>query len=53
MAQVLFEDEVAAQLMDEYFVNRKIDREERLNLNAAYMNTVQTMTERNGCHNGE
>ena len=39
-----FEDEATAQLMNEYFVNIKVDREERPDIDSIYMNAVQAMT---------
>ncbi|HWB26924.1 MAG TPA: thioredoxin domain-containing protein [Chitinophagaceae bacterium] len=44
MEKESFEDESTAQLMNEYFVNIKIDREERPDLDHIYMDAVQTMT---------
>jgi uncharacterized protein YyaL (SSP411 family) len=44
MAHESFEDERIAQLMNEYFVNIKVDREERPDLDAIYMAAVQLMT---------
>jgi uncharacterized protein YyaL (SSP411 family) len=43
-----FEDERIAKLMNEHFVNIKVDREERPDLDAIYMNAVQLMTGRGG-----
>src|SRR5215471_18267026 len=39
-----FEDEATAQLMNDNFINIKVDREERPDLDAIYMNAVQMMT---------
>ena len=39
-----FEDEETARLMNEHFVNIKIDREERPDLDHIYMDAVQAMT---------
>jgi uncharacterized protein YyaL (SSP411 family) len=39
-----FEDEAIAQLMNDNFINIKVDREERPDLDAIYMNAVQMMT---------
>ncbi|MBN1659707.1 MAG: thioredoxin domain-containing protein [Anaerolineae bacterium] len=39
-----FEDETTAALMNEHFVNIKVDREERPDLDQIYMNAVQAMT---------
>ena len=43
-----FEDEPIAQLMNEHFVNIKVDREERPDLDQIYMNAVQMLTGRGG-----
>jgi hypothetical protein len=43
-----FEDEETAQLMNEMFVNVKVDREERPDLDAIYMQAVQAMTGQGG-----
>jgi uncharacterized protein YyaL (SSP411 family) len=43
-----FEDEAVAQLMNENFVNIKVDREERPDLDTIYMNSVQMMTGHGG-----
>jgi uncharacterized protein YyaL (SSP411 family) len=43
-----FEDERIAALMNEHFVNIKVDREERPDLDAIYMTAVQMMTGRGG-----
>src|SRR5512134_3094619 len=40
MAHESFEDEATAQLMNELFVNIKVDREERPDLDSIYMNAV-------------
>ncbi len=39
-----FEDEAIARLMNEHFINIKVDREERPDLDAIYMAAVQMMT---------
>jgi hypothetical protein len=39
-----FEDEAIAKIMNERFVNIKVDREERPDLDELYMNAVQVMT---------
>ncbi|HEU0174174.1 MAG TPA: thioredoxin domain-containing protein [Blastocatellia bacterium] len=39
-----FENEAIAQLMNDNFINIKVDREERPDLDAIYMNAVQLMT---------
>jgi uncharacterized protein YyaL (SSP411 family) len=43
-----FEDERIAVLMNEHFVNIKVDREERPDLDSVYMTAVQMMTGRGG-----
>ena len=43
-----FEDQRIAALMNEHFVNIKVDREERPDLDAVYMAAVQIMTGRGG-----
>lgn len=43
-----FEDETIAKLMNENFVNIKVDREERPDLDQIYMNAVQMMTHHGG-----
>ncbi len=48
MAHESFEDEQIAELMNEYFVNIKVDREERPDLDQIYMNAVQMMTHHGG-----
>ncbi|MBX3252938.1 MAG: thioredoxin domain-containing protein [Chitinophagaceae bacterium] len=44
MEKESFEDEETAAMMNEHFINIKIDREERPDLDHIYMNAVQTMT---------
>jgi uncharacterized protein YyaL (SSP411 family) len=44
MAHESFEDEATARLMNENFVNIKVDREERPDLDAIYMAAVQLTT---------
>ncbi|MBZ4188165.1 thioredoxin domain-containing protein [Niabella beijingensis] len=44
MERESFEDAVTAKLMNEQFINIKIDREERPDLDHIYMDAVQTMT---------
>lgn len=39
-----FEDEAVAEIMNQNFVNIKVDREERPDLDQVYMNAVQIMT---------
>jgi len=43
-----FEDEPTANLMNEHFVNIKVDREERPDVDHIYMNAVQMLTGRGG-----
>jgi len=44
MERESFEDPVVADIMNEHFVNIKIDREERPDLDHIYMDAVQVMT---------
>jgi len=44
MERESFEDEATAALMNQYFINIKIDREERPDLDHIYMDAVQAMT---------
>ncbi|HEU5131480.1 MAG TPA: thioredoxin domain-containing protein, partial [Pyrinomonadaceae bacterium] len=48
MAHESFENDDIAQLMNENFVNIKVDREERPDLDQIYMNAVQMMTHHGG-----
>jgi uncharacterized protein YyaL (SSP411 family) len=48
MAHESFEDEQTASLMNEHFVNIKVDREERTDLDEIYMKAVQMMTGHGG-----
>jgi uncharacterized protein YyaL (SSP411 family) len=48
MERESFENEEIAALMNELFVNIKVDREERPDLDEIYMNAVQMMTGRGG-----
>ncbi len=48
MAHESFEDEATATLMNEWFVNVKVDREERPDVDSVYMDAVQAMTRRGG-----
>ena len=48
MAHESFENDDIAQLMNEHFVNIKVDREERPDLDQIYMNAVQMMTHHGG-----
>jgi uncharacterized protein YyaL (SSP411 family) len=44
MGSESFENEAIAQIMNERFINIKVDREERPDLDEIYMNAVQVMT---------
>lgn len=48
MAHESFEDDAMAKLMNANFVNIKVDREERPDIDSIYMNAVQIMTGRGG-----
>ncbi|MBN1812331.1 MAG: thioredoxin domain-containing protein [Anaerolineae bacterium] len=48
MAHESFEDEGTAAVMNEHFVNVKVDREERPDLDRIYMSAVQALTGRGG-----
>jgi uncharacterized protein len=48
MAHESFEDDEVAALLNERFVNVKVDREERPDVDAVYMQAVQAMTGRGG-----
>ena len=48
MAHESFEDDATASVMNELFVNIKVDREERPDVDAIYMDAVQAMTGRGG-----
>jgi uncharacterized protein YyaL (SSP411 family) len=48
MERESFEDPVTAELMNKHFVNIKVDREERPDIDAVYMEAVQTMTGQGG-----
>lgn len=48
MAHESFEDSETAAIMNEHFVNVKVDREERPDLDAIYMLAVQAMTGQGG-----
>src|SRR4051812_38632470 len=48
MERESFEDEVTAALMNERFVNIKVDREERPDIDSIYMQAVQAMTGHGG-----
>jgi hypothetical protein len=43
-----FEDTAVANVMNKYFINVKVDREERPDVDQVYMNAVQLMTGRGG-----
>ncbi len=48
MAHESFEDEATAEIMNELFVNIKVDREERPDVDDIYMQAVQAMTRHGG-----
>jgi len=48
MAHESFEDEATAALMNTHFVSIKVDREERPDVDAVYMNATQAMTGHGG-----
>src|SRR5215207_2230047 len=48
MAHESFEDEATARLMNELFVNIKVDREERPDLDSVYMDAVVALTGHGG-----
>ena len=48
MEHECFEDEEVAALMNEHFINVKVDREERPDVDQVYMTAVQLMTQRGG-----
>ncbi len=48
MAHESFEDEVTARMMNELFVNVKVDREERPDVDSIYMQAVQAITGHGG-----
>ncbi|ONI77098.1 N-acylglucosamine 2-epimerase [Actinosynnema sp. ALI-1.44] len=48
MAHESFEDATTAALMNEHFVNVKVDREERPDVDAVYMTATQAMTGQGG-----
>ncbi|WP_306640485.1 thioredoxin domain-containing protein [Sanyastnella coralliicola] len=48
MERETFEDSLAAAYMNEHFVNIKVDREERPDVDQVYMNAVQLMTNKGG-----
>ncbi|MCO5258871.1 MAG: thioredoxin domain-containing protein [Crocinitomicaceae bacterium] len=48
MEHECFEDEEVAKIMNEYFINIKVDREERPDVDQVYMTAVQLMTQSGG-----
>ena len=48
MAHESFEDEATAQVMNELFVNIKVDREERPDIDQIYMNALHLLGEQGG-----
>jgi uncharacterized protein len=48
MAHESFEDEETAALMNRYFINIKVDREERPDLDSIYMSAIQALTGQGG-----
>ncbi len=48
MERESFEDEATAELMNKHFVNIKVDREERPDIDSIYMSAVQAMTRHGG-----
>ncbi|KAA0234395.1 MAG: hypothetical protein JJLCMIEE_02699 [Acidimicrobiales bacterium] len=48
MAHESFEDPATAEMMNEHFVNVKVDREERPDIDAVYMDATQAMTGQGG-----
>ena len=48
MAHESFEDDATARLMNEHFVNVKVDREERPDVDAVYMSATQALTGQGG-----
>ena len=48
MAHESFEDEATAAYLNEHFVNIKVDREERPDIDAVYMEATQSMTGQGG-----
>jgi uncharacterized protein YyaL (SSP411 family) len=48
MEHECFEDDEVAQWMNEHFINIKVDREERPDVDQVYMTAVQLMTQRGG-----
>jgi len=48
MERESFEDEQTARMMNEHFVNIKVDREERPDIDSIYMSAVQALTRHGG-----
>ena len=48
MERESFENELTASLMNTYFINIKVDREERPDVDKVYMTAVQTITGQGG-----
>jgi uncharacterized protein len=48
MERESFEDEATARIMNEHFVNIKVDREERPDIDSIYMSAVQALTRHGG-----
>jgi len=48
MERESFEDEDTAKIMNEHFINIKVDREERPDVDAIYMQAVQALTQHGG-----
>jgi uncharacterized protein YyaL (SSP411 family) len=48
MAHECFEDQEVADLMNAHFINIKVDREERPDVDQVYMSAVQLMTQKGG-----
>ncbi len=48
MAHESFENEATAKVMNDHFINVKVDREERPDVDAIYMNAIQVMGEGGG-----
>ena len=48
MAHESFEDEATAAIMNEHFINIKVDREERPDIDSIYMKAVIALTQRGG-----
>lgn len=48
MEHEVFEDRACAELMNRHFINIKVDREERPDIDHVYMNALQLMTGRGG-----